>query len=63
MHDILVFIASAYNTTHANLFQLNCYILNPTAINHTEAHRPSFALLLLPPAHVHYSRVAKQKER
>ena len=29
----------------------------------SEAHRPSFALLLLPPTHVHYSRGAKQKEQ
>ena len=29
----------------------------------SEAHRPSFALLLLPPARIHYSRVAKQKEQ
>ena len=28
----------------------------------SEAHRPSFAPLLLPPARVHYSRAAKQKE-
>ena len=29
----------------------------------SEAHRPSFALLLLPPTRIHYSRAAKQKER
>ena len=46
---------------YANLFQLNCYILNPPTINHTGAHRPSFALLLQPSARVHFRRAAAQK--
>ena len=43
--------------------QLNCYILDPAVINHTESHRRSFALLLLPPARVHFRRAAAQKKR
>jgi hypothetical protein len=53
--DVTVFLLT--------IFSIKLLLLILRAIFGIEAHRQSFAPLLLPPARVHSSRAAKQKER